>query len=135
MKTKIWLPLVLCFTACSGEVADEVVVLTKADSVLEESQKLHETTKIILKKTDQRTDSVLMRVAEDVNKIQQLNALLSKENKSLKIGAKVQQLIVVHDTILITEKKNFWGKTKITKDSMSSVVSEVFVVPDTTHQK
>jgi len=80
-------------------------------------------------------DSVAVLIAEEKIKQQERKIIrkidhleveadsLKKENESLKEVVRVTKSIVIRDTIYIREKTNFWGKKKVSTDSIQSIDS------------
>jgi hypothetical protein len=102
-------------------------------------------------KTIKLTDSVVNLVDEhkSINcKLKSKDSILSKQNEvissqnenlnqikkqfdKVKSTPIVTQTIYIHDTVIIVEKKNFWGKTKKTIQQNSSVDSlSIFLEED-----
>ena len=48
---------------------------------------------------------------------------LKQENAILKDTVNRTKLIIVHDTIIVKEKTNLWGKKKVSVDSIQSIDS------------
>ena len=59
-----------------------------------------------------------------VDKLENTNNTLKKEIQGLKEVSKMTKTIIIRDTVFITEKKNFWGKTKTKLDSSQSTIIE-----------
>lgn len=117
MKGLISIVLVIFLSACGSE-KDYVARMVEADSVILESQKHIQAVNVVLDSADARvSESVYMVVGE----LQELKS----ENEKLKTEYKrVRTKVVRHDTIYITEKKNFWGKTKRSVDSTQSITED-----------
>lgn len=132
MKTTLWVAYVFVLASCSQEETIDTgyAPLSKADSAILHSQRLHHTTELILDKADSVTELVVEEAAKNVDNLERLNNILSRENGTLK---RSKSMVIVHDTIVITEKKNFWGKTKTFKDTLEANLSSVII--DTTNQK
>jgi len=114
---------VLIIFACSlilgCEDNDSEILVQEADSVLQQSNKhIYEYNEVI-----KQVDS---QVAEKVKVVVFKMKTLEAENKQLKTDfLKIKKVSrVVRDTIYITEKKNFWGKTKKTIDSTQSIIED-----------
>lgn len=90
------------------------------DSAMHNSKKLHDSTIYIHKLMDEKARTEVDKVITKVQSLQNDNDKLRDEVVVLNQKSKLIQSIVIHDTVFITEKKNFWGKTKITTDSSSS---------------
>ena len=59
-------------------------------------------------------DSINTRQVEQIDILKDENKDFRKELKSLQfeISKKKVDTVVVHDTVVIKEKRNFWGRTK-----------------------
>lgn len=112
MLKKIVLTLVF-LTGCaqSPEVKIEE---NETDSILIKSKETIVATDIVSKKSDSIVNKKVNGVVYQINTLKQENSSLEKA-----ISLKTEKII--RDTIYITEKKNFWGKTKKTVDSSQSV--------------
>lgn len=121
---KYLLLISIFFISCCQNSEEVVVSQTEADTAILESIKLKDSTIIVLDLADKKTTQVVKKVIEKVDDLQELNNVLKKENSSLKETIKVTKYTVIRDTVFITEKKNFWGKTKTTIDSSQSVTED-----------
>lgn len=77
----------------------------------------------------QRTDTIqtlIPKVDHVIHIKEQKNAADLRAFKTLRESAKLVKKIIVHDTIIIKEKTNFWGRKRVTTDSMSSIDSTVY---------
>jgi len=102
---------ILLFAACGKKQQSEIVV----DHV-----------DTILQKSISRTDTIaqlIEKVDHVIHDKEQKNAKDLKAFKLLKDSAKVVKTIIIHDTIIIKEKTNFWGRKRTTTDSMQSIDS------------
>lgn len=73
-----------------------------------------------------RTDTIaelITKVDHIIHIKEQKNAADLRAFKALKDSAKVVKTIVIHDTIIIKEKTNFWGRKRVTTDSIQSIDS------------
>lgn len=134
MRTSTWLTFLAIFASCTEKVIDAPIEpLTKADSVLANSIKIHETSKLVLVKADSTTVETINEVVKTTKNLTELNRILSHENLKLK-GVSSFYVPVIHDTIYITEKKNFWGKVKSKDTARHNSESElVFSTKDSTN--
>jgi DUF1680 family protein len=112
MLKKIVIALVL-LTGCaqSPEVKIEE---NKTDSLLIKSRETIIKTDIVYKKSDSVVNKKINNVVNQIN-------VLKQDNTYLKNAISLKTERIIRDTIYITEKKNFWGKTKKTIDSSQSV--------------
>ena len=96
---------ILLFTACGKKAG--VVEKYAVDTLLIQSIN--------------RTDTIaklIPRVDHVIHIKEQKNAADIRAFKAFKV-----KTIVIHDTIIIKEKTNFWGRKRVTTDSMSSIDS------------
>ena len=100
--------IVLLLVGCSSK---EVVETNQVDTTFFRSDSLAKEALTVLPKADKQVDKLIERIEV---KIETLKVELVK--------AQSVKTITIRDTIYITEKKNFWGKKKITVDSSESVV-------------
>jgi hypothetical protein len=118
--------IILVMTSLLGcNQTPKPVEFQSVDSVIKESQSAF----VDINENAKKTDSfITQKVIGVVTKIENLNQEV-KELKTENTGLKKAALNVRVDTIYITEKKNFWGKTKTSVDSTQGKE-----VPDTTNQ-
>lgn len=144
MKNKIALILVF-FATISLALYSIFISGTNHAKVVEESQELVEQTsalsdsviglkqerKVSLEKLSS-IDSLAQEQQQLIDNQEKKIAVLNKEAKLFHEMAKSikplkPEIVYIHDTVFITEKKNFWGKTKksiTTTQSIDSVFSE-----------
>ena len=67
---------------------------------------------------------IVMQVMSKVDRLENTNNTLKKEIQGLKEVSKMTKTVIIRDTVFITEKKNFWGKTKTKIDSSQSTIVE-----------
>lgn len=84
----------------------------------------------ILEKSKQRTEAmgkVLLKVDTIIHKeedrIEKNLKGLKSELSEVKADQNRTKVVYIHDTIVIKEKTNFWGKKRISTDSMQSIDS------------
>lgn len=123
MKHNYILTIAFLFTSCMAKVAEEkeevVVVDQSYDSVIAASEKLHDSIIVHhIPKVDYKINKLKEKIASSVDS-------LRKENKLLKREAMIVKTVVVRDTIYIKEKTNFWGKKRISTDSIQSIDSTI----------
>jgi hypothetical protein len=90
----------------------EVVDIEQIDTIFVKSDSLAKQALVVLPKADKQVDKLIERIEV---RVETLKRELVKANSVVKT-------ITVRDTIYITEKKNFWGKKKVSVDSSQSVV-------------
>lgn len=117
MKGLIPIVLVILLNACGGG-KDYEAKMVEADSVILESQKNIQAINVVLDSADTRVSESVYMVVEELQELKSENEKLKTEYK------RVKTKVVRHDTIYITEKKNFWGKTKRSVDSTQSITED-----------
>ena len=89
----------------------EVVDIEQIDTIFVKSDSLAKQALVVLPKADKQVDKLIERIEVKIETL-----------KTEVVKAKSVKTVVVRDTIYITEKKNFWGKKKVSVDSSQSVV-------------
>jgi hypothetical protein len=120
MKYLIIIPLFFLYS-CSNNHESKIEQTTEVDSVLQISKRLSDTSIMLNKIADEKTDSIVHQVENRIHELVSENGKLSNQITKLKNSTGVTKTIVIRDTIVITEKKNFWGKTKRSTDSSKSI--------------
>lgn len=100
--------LILFLVGCGSP---EVEVNEYTDSLSVKSDSIANQALVILPKADKQVDRLIERIEIRI------------DNLRTEVANKVVKTIVIRDTIYITEKKNFWGKKKISVDSSQSIDS------------
>ena len=100
--------------SCSEKEQDAFVL--EADTVMIKSEQRTKAINNVLQKVDDIIHKEEERIEHDLNS-------LKSEVQILKVTQERTKVIYVHDTILIKEKTNFWGKKRISVDSIVSVDS------------
>lgn len=109
------------FLSCNlHKIEDEKKTYHHIDSAMKLSKSLHDSALNIHKLVDEKTKKEVEKVTSIVGKLKLENVQLKENLKILNEKSRLVQTITIHDTIFITEKKNFWGKTKTSIDSSSS---------------
>jgi len=119
MLKKIVLTLVL-LTGCaqSPEVKIEA---NETDSLLIKSKETIVTSDKVSRKSDSIVNKKVNKIVYEIKSFKQEVNALKDENTNLTKAISLKTEKIIRDTIYITEKKNFWGKTKKTVDSSQSV--------------
>lgn len=110
-----WITLILFLASCS-EKEQDALLLQDVDTVMIKSE---QRTKAIVK----QLDKVDLEIHEQEQRIEHDLKDLKSEIQDLKVTQKSTKVIYIHDTIVIKEKTNFWGKKRISVDSSNSVDS------------
>lgn len=101
---------ILFFSACGKKA--HVVENHPADTLLIQSINRTDTIAKLIPKVDHVIHIKEQKNAEDIRAF-----------KELKDSAKVVKTIIIHDTIIIKEKTNFWGRKRVTTDSIQTIDS------------
>jgi hypothetical protein len=120
MLKKIVLTLVFMI-GCTTQSPETKIEKNEIDSLLIKSKETIVTTNSVSKRSDSVINKKVNNVVSEIKSIKQINSLLKEENSSLSKAISLKTEKIIRDTIYITEKKNFWGKTKKTLDSSQSV--------------
>lgn len=123
--------ILLLLFSCNQADTKNAVETSVADSAIKKSMKLNDSSFMALQMADKTTEVIVKEAIKKVDKLEKTNLSLKSEVNSLKESSKLTKTITIRDTIYITEKKNFWGKTKKTIDSSQSEV----VIEDSTQNK
>jgi hypothetical protein len=102
------------------------IVLFVACEMKQQSTVVVDHVDTILQKSISRTDTIpnlITKVDHFIHVKEQQNAADIRAFKLLKDSAKIVKTIIIHDTIIIKEKTNFWGRKRTTTDSMQSIDS------------
>ena len=99
--------------SCSSDKVADVVKNDYVDSIIDVSRKSQDSSSAILKLAEKKTSEVITGVATKVENMR-------NEISALKSTIRVTKATIIRDTIFVTEKKNFWGRTKTTIDSSES---------------
>ena len=101
---------ILLFSACGKKA--EIVEVYAVDTLLVQSANRTDT-----------IDELIRKVDHVIHVKEQKNAADLRAFKILKDSAKVVKTIIIRDTIVIREKTNFWGRKRVSTDSMQSIDS------------
>lgn len=118
--------LALLFLGCASKESTPILETTsieKTDSIIIKSQQS-------AKNLDSITNETAEKVTSNVEKLTELVETYKIQTQTkIKVVKEVKQ-VVIHDTIYIEKKKNFWGKEKTTTKSASD--SSVIETSDST---
>jgi hypothetical protein len=102
------------------------IVLFVACEIKQQSTIVVDHVDTLLQKSILRTDTIpnlITKVDHLIHVKEQKNAKDLQAFKLLKDSAKIVKTIIIHDTIIIKEKTNFWGRKRTTTDSIQSIDS------------
>lgn len=116
MKYTISILLFVLFS-CKSKENVNVEVKTELDTFITRSIKLSDSSISVLNLADKKTEVFIKGVSVKMDNLKLDNFRLKSQVSALKNENKNVKPKVIRDTIYITEKKNFWGKTKRTIDS------------------
>ena len=113
-----WLIVISILSSCSNKISDEdmVTAYLERDTILIKSQETIEAMTKALPKVD-----TIIHKEED--RIENNLKVLKSELSEVKADQNRTKVVYIHDTIVIKEKTNFWGKKRISTDSMQSIDS------------
>lgn len=103
--------LFLLLTGCTAAPTPKIES-HESDSILVKSESTFVKSTTVFKQVDKSINKKVNKVIKEI-------VQLKIENKQLTKAASIKTII--RDTIYITEKKNFWGKTKKITDSSQGV--------------
>jgi hypothetical protein len=110
-----YLPIVfiLLFASCGKK--QEVIEDQVTDSLFVKSDSIFKQATITLPKSDKQFTKMVERVDK---KIETLKVEIVVAKKAVELAKAEKTIIYIRDTIFIKEEKNFWGKKKVTIDSV-----------------
>jgi hypothetical protein len=113
-----WLILILAFSSCQEKVDDSdfVTAYLERDTVLDKSRERTEAMVSVL----QKVDTVILKEE------QRIDRNLESLKNEIKVNESKTKVLYIHDTIVIKEKTNFWGRKRVSTDSFGSVDSLEF---------
>lgn len=102
--------IVLFFiSSCSNPINEDQILFDGVDSILIQSRK--------------RSDTIVKFLPEIDKQIEKAEKDILINVERLKENAKLVKTITIRDTIIVKEKTNFWGRKRITTDSISTIDS------------
>ena len=109
-----YLALILLLSSCS---TTEIEQVNKYDTLLlkiEKSQKVMDSNIVEATKKEARIiDKTVKQIIQDKKQIAELVTQVAEAKANPKVEIQIQ---TIRDTVFVTEKKNFWGKSK--KDTL-----------------
>lgn len=103
--------VILCLSSCYSKPIEKVEVVDDDTMVIWESKLRTEAMINELPKVDEVIHQEEARIEQNIQK-------LRDEVVSANVKTKV---VFVHDTIVIKEKTNFWGRKRVSMDSMQAI--------------
>jgi hypothetical protein len=112
-----WLLLILSISSCQKKVDDSdfVTAYLERDTTLINSQEHTEA----MMETLQKVDTIIIKEEKRIDKSLES---LKHELKAREIPTKTK-VVYIHDTIVIKEKTNFWGRKRVSSDSFGAIDS------------
>lgn len=117
---KKYLITILVLTSC-GQEQKPLIEMSEADSVIAISEKHSDSVSMVLELADKKTEERVNKIIQKVSDMKEEISDLKTEIKS--VNMLKQKTITIRDTIYVTQKKNFWGKTKVSVDSTKNIDS------------
>ena len=103
----------LAFVSCGKK--EEVIEDQVTDSLFVKSDSLFNQAIVTLPKSDQQFTKMVEKVDK---KIETLKTEVVVAKKAVELAKAEKTIVYIRDTIYIKEEKNFWGKKKVTIDSV-----------------
>lgn len=116
--------IIFLFQSCVTKDVSEVYT-HPSDSLIELVKKHNDSSITILKKSDENTVAAIDNVFQKMDSLTKSHESLKKKYTELDNQHKNSMKIVIRDTVYITERKNFWGKTKRNIDSTTATVDSL----------
>lgn len=113
-----WIFIILGLTSCHEKMDDSefVTAYLERDTILNNSRERTEAMMNVLQKVDTIIIKEEKRIDNNLQSLKiELNEVKAAQNKT--------KVVYIHDTIVIKEKTNFWGRKKVSSDSFGSVDS------------
>jgi hypothetical protein len=110
-----YLPILffLAFVSCGKK--EDVIEEQIIDSLFVKSDSLFKQATITLPKSDKQFTKMVEKVDK---KIETLKTEVIVAKKAVELAKAEKTIVYIRDTIFIKEEKNFWGKKKVTIDSV-----------------
>lgn len=125
MRLLLVIPVFLI--SCRASVKQDIVEVD-TDTVSQGSMLLYDSVANMLPKAEKAIKVVEFQIKKHIIESDKMVDSLKKENETLKETIKITKSIIIHDTIYIKEKTNFWGKKKISVDSSSTVIEDSTII-------
>ena len=105
--------LLLVLIACGKK--EEVIEEQVVDTLFVKSDSLFKQAIVTLPKSDKQFTQLVEKVDK---KIETLKTEVVVAKKAVELAKAEKTIVYIRDTIYIKEEKNFWGKKKVTIDSV-----------------
>jgi hypothetical protein len=110
-----YLPILFFLALASCGKKEEVIEEQITDSLFVKSDSIFKQAIVTLPKSDQQ----FIKMVEKVDKkIETLKTEVIVAKKAVELAKAEKTIVYIRDTIFIKEEKNFWGKKKVTIDSV-----------------
>lgn len=103
----------LVLIACGKK--EEVIEVQTVDTLFIKSDSLFKQAIVTLPKSDKQFTQLVEKVDK---KIETLKTEVVVAKKAVELAKAEKTIVYIRDTIYIKEEKNFWGKKKVTIDSV-----------------
>jgi hypothetical protein len=110
-----YLPILFFLALASCGKKEEVIEEQITDSLFFKSDSLFKQAIITLPKSDKQFTKMVEKVDK---KIETLKTEVIVAKKAVELAKAEKTIVYIRDTIFIKEEKNFWGKKKVTIDSV-----------------
>jgi len=110
-----YLPILFFLALASCGKKEEVIEEQITDSLFVKSDSLFKQATITLPKSDKQFTKMVEKVDK---KIETLKTEVIVAKKAVELAKSEKTIVYIRDTIFIKEEKNFWGKKKVTIDSV-----------------
>ena len=110
-----YLPILFFLALASCGKKEEVIEEQITDSLFVKSDSIFKQAIITLPKSDKQFTKMVEKVEK---KIETLKTEVIVAKKAVELAKAEKTIVYIRDTIFIKEEKNFWGKKKVTIDSV-----------------
>jgi hypothetical protein len=110
-----YLPILFLIALASCGKKEEVIEEQVVDTLFVKSDSIFKQATITLPKSDKQFTKMVEKVEK---KIETLKVEVVVAKKEAELAKSEKTIIYIRDTIFIKEEKNFWGKKKVTIDSV-----------------
>jgi predicted amino acid-binding ACT domain protein len=110
-----YLPILFFLALASCGKKEEVIEEQIIDSLFVKSDSLFNQAIVTLPKSDKQFTKMVEKVEK---KIETLKVEVIVAKKAVELAKAEKTIVYIRDTIFIKEEKNFWGKKKVTIDSV-----------------